>query len=60
MKGKEFADRSIYRRRVTAAELVSFVVSVAESDLHISAGRELSAPAGKDLAAWGEVELVEL
>lgn len=60
MKGKEFADRSIYRRRVAAGELASFVVSVAESDLHISAGRELSAPAEKALAAWGQLELVEL
>ncbi len=51
MRDKEFSDRSIYRRRVAAGELVSFVVSVAQSDLHISAGRDLSAPAGEVLAA---------
>jgi len=51
VRGKDFSDRSIYRRRVAAGKLVSFAVSAAESDLHISAGRDLSDHAHEALAA---------
>lgn len=51
MSGKEFADREVYRRRMSAEGLVSFTVSAGQSDLLVSAVRDLSAPAGRALAA---------
>ncbi len=49
MEHKEHSDRSIYRRRVSPQGLVGFVVSIAESDLHISAANDLSAKAAEAL-----------
>ena len=48
---EEFADRSIYRRRVEPAGLRSFTVTIGESDLHISATQALKGLARRELAA---------
>jgi ApbE superfamily uncharacterized protein (UPF0280 family) len=44
MQAKEFSDRSLYRRRLGAAGLTAFSVTVGESDLHVMAGEDLSGP----------------
>jgi ApbE superfamily uncharacterized protein (UPF0280 family) len=49
MAEREYADRSLYRRRVGAEGLTAFTVSAGESDLHISAERDLSAQARRAL-----------
>jgi len=51
MELREYSDRSIYRRRVSPAGLVAFTVSLAESDLHVSARSDLSTRAAEALAA---------
>ena len=50
MTDAEFSDRSIYRQRVAASGLVAFSVGIGESDLHVSAERDLSEPAREALA----------
>ncbi|HOX04864.1 MAG TPA: UPF0280 family protein [Planctomycetota bacterium] len=45
----EFTDRSAYRRRMEPSGLAAFVVRAGESDLHISASRELPGLAGREL-----------
>ena len=47
----DFADRSAYRRRVEPAGLRSFTVRIGESDLHVSASRELPGLARRELSA---------
>jgi len=47
----DFIDRGVYRRRVEPAGLKSFTVRIGESDLHISASRELPGLAKRELVA---------
>jgi uncharacterized protein len=57
MSAKEYSDRSVYRRRMSPGDLAGFTVSVAESDLHISAAANLSVQAEAALnAARAELE----
>ena len=51
MTSEEYADRDVYRRRMSPGGLVGFTVSAGQSDLHLSAARDLSAEAGRALAA---------
>jgi len=54
---QEYADRGVYRRRMAAAELAGFTVAIAESDLHVSAARDLTADALRELrAVRGQIE----
>jgi ApbE superfamily uncharacterized protein (UPF0280 family) len=46
---KDFTDRGAYRRRMAPEGLASFVVRIGESDLHISASRELPGLARREL-----------
>jgi ApbE superfamily uncharacterized protein (UPF0280 family) len=46
---EEYTDRGAYRRRMRPADLASFVVRIGESDLHISASRELPGLARREL-----------
>jgi hypothetical protein len=50
-RAQDYRDRSIYRRRVEPGGLASFTVTIAESDLHIFAVRDLSAAAERALRA---------
>jgi len=56
-RAQDYRDRSVYRRRVQPGELASFAVAVGESDLHVSAARDLSAAAERALrAARADIE----